>query len=608
MKSKTILFFILFISCACSNLHEPKKGLTQQKAFKNIDISPVRVGSYSTEYKRDNNKIIFHFRNGSRVVNRQEFIDLLADKTHGDFRSLINKSIAHLPSDALGYQLKAPLIDKNTKHEAFYLVATVAPDLAYEASNKSFYPYLKHCKPKMSDDVDNTPYEGHFISMVGTNLEHVRLYEHKQLDNGTVAFKGIDAAHPSSKKIMIAPCPLSSDPKAHINNALGHIYAYAQKIGEKGQEQRLQSFWYTVGLMAKKMFNGGTLKDADGQEVSNFKGLFLNTHGLSVGYLHFRVELEPSYYDGVEFLTSQKTAADYYKKVFGIDSKPPTAPKTSGINTFLRSKFVNNTDRTFLAPVTVNQELSDIYNGNYPKASVLADYNSGRIADFWLAANLGPDFEAQLPQKIQQKLSERNLLGKNKVDIHWVVQLRDFIGHNSDNGTPNITLLKAHTWADPDVPQQFVGNRLYADFDYGVFESDFDVSYQVKVDQMLPFNVHTHDGMLSPYTALIKLPANTMQSVSFYSLVIGKPYQSQEERAIVTLHWILGGDMNMSNKNGDFFDFGKILFAPSRRNPEYFIWRHVNQKYACVKEFLDELRKTSFGDSLLMRKLDLLLN
>lgn len=289
------------------------------------------------------------------------------------------------------------------------------------------------------------------------------------------------------------------------------------------------------------------------------------------------------------------------------ETRPENDHANVGVEKFLRSKLFNHSDRNVVAPVTINQELSKIYNGNYPKATVAADYNSGVPVDFLLAAHLDNDFEAKLPAKIQILLKERNLFGRNKVDIHWVVQLRAFIGGNSDSTTNNITFLKAHTWADPDVPNQFNGNRLYADFEYGVFEADFDVSHEVKLDQMRPFNVHTHDGMLSPRTAAIKLPDDINVSVSFYSLVIGKPYQTNEKRAVVTLHWILGGDNRMPTKNEDVYHFGRVLFEPSPRNPENFLWRTARSQFANVKEFLEELRKCPLKDSSLMKSLDRLL-
>lgn len=590
------------MSWACSENNSTLTTAAPNSNTQEPNTTTKSQGVFSMEAKNHDGKVVFRFKKDDQVLTRQSFIDSLADKSLNDFRVLVNKSIAELPKGAGGYQLKAPLINAQTKEEVFFLVAVPASGLAYQASAKAFYPYLRHCEPKFADAGNDGAYAGHFLAMWGTGFEEVKLNENKNLKDGVAAFKGGSDNNPNKNKIMLSPCPFNADPNAVENNALGHIFAYAQKLSEAGQQERLHSFWYGVGVMAKKMFNNGALQNADGQNAQGATALFINTHGHGVNYLHFRVELEPSYYSGVEFLTTQKEAQDFYKKVFGNEPSSEDQKKN-----FFEAKLENNTERFVLAPVTINQELSDIYNGNYPKATLLADYNAGKNPVFMLAADLGSDFEARLPAKIQTILEDKKLLGQNKVDIHWVVQLREFIGGNEEGGQKNLSLLKAHTWADADVPHNFPGDRINAYLDYGVFEASFDVAYEVKIDQLKPFNVHTHDGMLSPRTAQIKLPGDINESVSFYSLVVGKPYQKNEERAIVTLHWVLGGDQNLPTKNEDIYHFGKVAFEPFSRNPEYPMWHFANNKLKNARDLISELRKSPLKNSHLMQKLDSLL-
>lgn len=307
---KKIFIVLLLLSLACdpdsteNTNSSSNTGKSEQLAFEQ--------GDFSGETKSFENKIIIRFLQDKKVLTRLEFIDLLAQKNQQgiDFRKLVNKTLANINLSTNGFQLKAPIIINNVAQENFYFVAV--PATFPSKVDETFYPYFIHCKDAAISLKITPQYENHFITLYGKDLMKVKLTENKFLSDGTTAFLGGSSTKPESKKIMVSPCPFND---AEENESVIHLFAYAKKLEELKLKERIQSFWYTVGKMATKLFDGDHLKDSNGN-ITHEHGLFLNTHGHGVSYLHFRVELSSSYYGSVEFLTTEQKSIDYYNRVF----------------------------------------------------------------------------------------------------------------------------------------------------------------------------------------------------------------------------------------------------------------------------------------------------
>lgn len=220
----------------------------------------------------------------------------------------------------------------------------------------------------------------------------------------------------------------------------------------------------------------------------------------------------------------------------------PPRPRDSSVLDAHRQKLLQirfHEIETPLAPVTVNTTPTNHHYKLYPKATILSDYNSVQPW-IYMAVNFENPFEPNLPSNMLAELKARNLLNKNAVDIFWVIQPLSAMGGNKDGGITNISYLKAHGWADPEIPENFVGDRLDRLYLYGIFSSDIDIAHEVKNDEMKPFRIYIHDGSYSPQTAAIHLPDD--KTFSFWSLVIDDKNPHREPKAIATLHWILSDD------------------------------------------------------------------
>lgn len=284
--------------------------------------------------------------------------------------------------------------------------------------------------------------------------------------------------------------------------------------------------------------------------------------------------------------------------------KKPEKPEQPSIHSdaeLMQKKFMDEKFRfSRITLPTVNSSASPYYLSSMPKATVFGDYNKKRSVSY-LAVDLGWPFEKNLPKDILAELAKRNLLDSKSVDIAWVIQPLSSLGGNSDHDSKNITYIKAHGWADPDFnPLKPDGTRIKRDFLYGLYDADVDISHQVKLNSLKPFEIHTHDGMYSPETAAVHLPSDDPESMALWSLVIDSNNPENKVRAIATLHWLI------SRK--DDLRFFKELYKEgevSDINGTYT----TNQipVFATIGEYINFLNNKSFlKDTSLVKKLDVL--
>ena len=206
---------------------------------------------------------------------------------------------------------------------------------------------------------------------------------------------------------------------------------------------------------------------------------------------------------------------------------------------------------------TIGMSTTKQYDGFAPKAPFIADYDGNQVHSY-MAIKLLSSFSKNLPDSIKEELSKNNI-EENKTDIFLVIQ-----GLSRINSK---TQIKAHGWADPDAPYESNApyDRVKRNFLYGVYESDKDISQDVKINQLKEFEVNTHlnqDKANAPYQivysppqgAIIKIP-DDRSNMSFYSLVIDNNNSDKNIRAAVTLHWLLLEELN----------FQKEIYASSKR-------------------------------------------
>ncbi len=228
-------------------------------------------------------------------------------------------------------------------------------------------------------------------------------------------------------------------------------------------------------------------------------------------------------------------------------SSSPDKPEQSPPPPDRRSDFLSSKPELKLDCLLFNTSFSQHYRGRIPKAPVLLDDPTTRtfhIPLFLVVANLGSSFENKLPAELKKELSERHLLGNEKVDIFWVVHSSLFLGEEVDHaGVPKTTRLAPHGWADPDAPGAYAGTRINRNFLLGVFESERDIQTPAfPANTMTASPIHTHDGLFSPRpdpgTNMLKVGSKD-PSQSFWSLVIDANVPTDKIRAIATLHWIV---------------------------------------------------------------------
>ncbi len=203
-------------------------------------------------------------------------------------------------------------------------------------------------------------------------------------------------------------------------------------------------------------------------------------------------------------------------------------------------------------PPLVNCEYTQFYGGLFPRTTILADYVGKRFMGVMMAVRLDSPFEKNLPKEIFEELKKRNLLNNKSIDIAWVIQSLADLGGNQEGNIKNITYLKAHGWADPTSKGAGVGPGVNRNFLYGIFDADVDISHEVPLGTMKPFNLHTHDGAVSPKTAALRLPNAAPDSMAFWSLVIDSENPTGKIRALATLHWLISGKDQENFKRESF--------------------------------------------------------
>lgn len=295
----------------------------------------------------------------------------------------------------------------------------------------------------------------------------------------------------------------------------------------------------------------------------------------------------------------------YLLLILAIISTSACQPKYSEINSidkFLASPFLYFYPQS---PVTVNTLPSHYYANTAPKATVLGDYNSSKSFSTLMAVDFPHILEKNLPPQILEELRKRNLLDKHAVDIFLVTQPLSSLGANKDALNNNLTYLKAHGWADPDAPIEAMGagtkSRVKRDFLYGLFDSDVDLSYEVKNNLMKPFEVHTHDGQYSPQTAALKLPDAKPKTLSLWSLVIDNNSTTSKPRAIATLHWLISEE-DLDSFNQESF---KDKIITDFRGETYL--KNKASKFDTVGEYFRALKHGPFKTSSIIKKLEDLL-
>lgn len=251
---------------------------------------------------------------------------------------------------------------------------------------------------------------------------------------------------------------------------------------------------------------------------------------------------------------------------------------------------------------TVNGLPSNFYAKMVPKATIFADYNSGNERQIFLAAHFPFAFEKNLPSAIRTELRDRNLLTEEALSIAWVIQELENIGGNQDGATSAISYIKGHGWADKDAPAHFQGTRIIRDFLYGLFESNVDISYAVKNNELLPFSLHTHDSMYSPQTAAVHVPNKDM-SIALWSLVIdAEPSFPEKPRAIATLHWLLSkNDMDYLRQEATHQG------SPLKGADGNVLKLSGEIKFATFGDFVNFLKTSLLKESFPMQKLNELL-
>jgi hypothetical protein len=328
VKRHNKLFFVCLLTMvlnACANTSSsfPKDSYTRPHSQPQAELKPGPIhkaclGTFCFEMRSMGDKQVVRYLKKNQILSRYQFINSLADENEPDIRLIFNQSIAKLP-DASAYMVWAPVINKTTKDMPFYLVAMSKPAFK-ETAAANFAPQFKHCDPHPK--ADEQQYLDRFLKMYalenGHFLERLSNDTGPDLKNGAVIFKGGVLHGPNASEIMVSPCPIDRNLSSNLNAPLINIYSFAKL---EGQLARLHSFWLAVGKTALMMFDGDKVKDLAGNEK---KELLLNTHGIAINYLHFRIETESADYnhykehageDGVS-LRDEKKSHEYYTKVF----------------------------------------------------------------------------------------------------------------------------------------------------------------------------------------------------------------------------------------------------------------------------------------------------
>jgi hypothetical protein len=194
-----------------------------------------------------------------------------------------------------------------------------------------------------------------------------------------------------------------------------------------------------------------------------------------------------------------------------------------------------------------------------------------------LTLALPPSFRWNIPQSLREQISRLEI---DQLDIFFTPQ-----EENRDHDAslkpwtwmfPNHTHLDSITGAPPE---------LHKPVHLGVFESDYNISHQVAINQIQLFDVFLHDQLVSPNTGHLNTQSTPEGSQSFFSLAVF----GEQRRAAVTLHWLL--------TEVDRHNFEDLLMA-----------RHQDAEDRSLSALLDDLNASRhFQGTQILERLNTLL-
>lgn len=260
---------------------------------------------------------------------------------------------------------------------------------------------------------------------------------------------------------------------------------------------------------------------------------------------------------------------------------------------FLQSK--NNKESIRPIPCFGGPCLTKMVNSTIPQTSFLADYNF-LVEEPLLISCFPQSFLPYVPKDILNKLKSYKIDPKD-IKLCWIVQDGFVLGQNEETTGNSVrdkgfTRLKAHGFAAPDAPEYFSGDLVNRNFLHGIFEPD-DIKISeadLKINELLSFPVHVHDGALSP-PGMAKIAISSKSpSQSFWSLVIDDKHKPV--RANITLHWVLGYEKR--SKKTYYTD--KVRSAVSHFfQDKWTNWRPID-KNTQIREYQDLIFKNIISD------------
>lgn len=164
----------------------------------------------------------------------------------------------------------------------------------------------------------------------------------------------------------------------------------------------------------------------------------------------------------------------------------------------------------------------------YPNTPIVHTYHSvGTTAP--LVVRFSDSFRWNLPDQIIDTVSQYDVDG---LDIFFTPQTR------ANLNSADVSL-KAGYWMFPNRPRldEIIGSppEYNKTVLLGLHDADHNIDHHVVSNQLHPFQVILHDGLVSPNTGHIAFLGVPAGSFSFYSIAVFE----EQRRAAVTLHWIL---------------------------------------------------------------------
>lgn len=284
-------------------------------------------------------------------------------------------------------------------------------------------------------------------------------------------------------------------------------------------------------------------------------------------------------------------------KLGAQDNKGRVDKKDEKLKIFMSTPFTYS----FAVP-TINMSTTKQYDGYAPQAPFIADYDGHGVRSYMAIKFDNSSFNTNLPEKIKEELKNKNIEEDN-IDIFLVIQGLSQISEK--------TQIKAHGWADPDAPYTSNGpyDRVKRNFLYGIYEADQDISNEVKLNELKPFEVNTHlnrDKATGPWQivysppagAIIEISDNNRNDMAFYSLVIDNN-NPNKIKAAVTLHWLLVKEILFQKEI--YKNLTKEKYnSPAGKESE----RRIIKEYKNIGELIKFWQEESFlKDTSLVKKL-----